>query len=74
MNRKWDDFEGIFKCDNLMSWYLKKGEKVTDTKAVSLPWTRAHSLDADLSCEEIDIYCCTSDKAPTYKGSGECFL
>lgn len=50
-----------------MSWYLKKGDKVADTKAVSLPWYKTRDLSSDLSSEEIDIYCCASDKVPTYK-------
>lgn len=73
-NRTWDDFEGTYKCNNLMSWYLKKGEKVADTKAVSLPWYKTRDLNSDLSCEEIDIFCCASDKVPTYKDSGELYL
>lgn len=69
-NRTWDEFEGVYKCNNLMSWYLKKGDKVADTKAVSLPWYKTRDLNSDLSCEEIDIYCCASDKVPIYKDSG----
>lgn len=22
--REWDDFEGVYKCGNRMSWYVKK--------------------------------------------------
>lgn len=73
-NRIWDEFEGGYKCNNLMSWYLKKGDKVADTKAVSLPWYKTRDLDSDLSCEETDIYCCASDKVPTYKDSGKSFV
>lgn len=70
-NRTWDEFDGVYKCNHLMSWYLKKGEKVAETKAVSLGWVATRGLNSDLSCEDVDIYCCTNDMAPTYKGPGE---
>lgn len=66
----WDSFEGVYRCDDHMYWYLKQGQKIADGKAVSMPWTQVRELEHNF-CEEITIYCCDSREAPTYRDASK---
>ncbi|KAI5850386.1 hypothetical protein DFP73DRAFT_539181 [Morchella snyderi] len=63
----WSSFEGFYKCTNLMRWYLNKGDSVSETKAVTLNWSRTVGVNSGLNSEEVVIYCCVDDNAPSYK-------
>ncbi|RPB17681.1 actin-like ATPase domain-containing protein [Morchella conica CCBAS932] len=63
----WSSFEGFYKCTNLMRWYLNKGDSVSETKAVTLNWSRTMGVNSNLTSEEVVIYCCDDDNAPSYK-------
>ncbi|KAH8145140.1 uncharacterized protein LAJ45_10920 [Morchella importuna] len=63
----WSSFEGFYKCTNLMRWYLNKGDSVSETKAVTLNWSRTMGVNSNLTSEEVVIYCCDDENAPSYK-------
>lgn len=65
-HRSWSHFEGFYKCIGLMRWYLNKGDAVSETKAVTFSWSRTVEV-SDLTSEQVVIYCCDDDNAPSYK-------
>lgn len=40
---------------------------MSETKAVTLNWSRTMGVNSNLTSEEVVIYCCDDENAPSYK-------
>jgi hypothetical protein len=62
----WSEVEGEWKCDNIVSWYVKKSEAFTNEKIVVFPFYRALSSLDDLVFRTTLISYAGDDEKPPY--------
>jgi hypothetical protein len=65
-NKVWSEVEGEWKCDNIVSWYVKKSEAFTNEKIVVFPFYRALSSLDDLVFRTTLISYAGDDEKPPY--------
>ncbi|KAI1451648.1 actin-like ATPase domain-containing protein [Annulohypoxylon moriforme] len=63
-DRVWDSTEDVWKANNQMHWYLKKGDDVAKTNPIRASWSTTYKTPfrKTLSTE---VYQCTDVKAPS---------
>lgn len=55
--KEWDDIEECFKAGNRMVWHIKKGQTVSSTAPILLPFYRVFSPQSSKTVTSQLIYC-----------------
>lgn len=67
--RYWDEYDEVWRVNDQMEWYIKKGETVSSTEPVLFPFYKTSSVHANNETITQELIVCDDSAAPSaYEG------